>query len=59
MPPPSFSHQTAVVLPRAIQSWLKDIIQKIRSALLAADEAKRHSILSAIRSEERRVGKEC
>ncbi|KAJ9475194.1 hypothetical protein PHBOTO_005262 [Pseudozyma hubeiensis] len=48
MPPPSFSHQTAVVLPRAIQSWLKDIIQKIRSALLATDEAKRHSILSSI-----------
>lgn len=48
MPPPSFSHQTAVVLPRAIQSWLKDIISKIRSALLATDEAKRHSILSAI-----------
>ncbi|EST08538.1 Hamartin [Kalmanozyma brasiliensis GHG001] len=48
MPPPSFSHQTSVVLPRAIQSWLKDTIQKIRSALLANDEAKRHSILSAI-----------
>ncbi|CBQ72314.1 conserved hypothetical protein [Sporisorium reilianum SRZ2] len=48
MPPPSFSHQTAVVLPRAIQSWLKDIISKIKSALLATDEAKRHSILSAI-----------
>ncbi|SPO26162.1 uncharacterized protein UTRI_02438 [Ustilago trichophora] len=28
--------------------WLKDIIQKIRSALLAPDESKRHSILSAI-----------
>ena len=48
MPPPSFSHQTAVVLPRATQSWLKDLLQKIRSALLADDEAKRHSILSSI-----------
>ncbi|CDR98882.1 uncharacterized protein SPSC_05816 [Sporisorium scitamineum] len=48
MPPPSFSHQTAVVLPRAIQSWLKDIISKIKSTLQATDEAKRHSILSAI-----------
>ncbi|KAJ1020767.1 hypothetical protein NDA16_004158 [Ustilago loliicola] len=48
MPPSSFSHQTAVVLPRAIQSWLKDTIQKVRSALLADDEAKRHSILSSI-----------
>ncbi|SNX84799.1 uncharacterized protein MEPE_03508 [Melanopsichium pennsylvanicum] len=48
MPPPSFSHQTAVVLPRAIQSWLKEIIQKVRSALLANDEVRRHSILSAI-----------
>lgn len=50
MPPPSFSHQTAVVLPRAIQSWLKDLIHKIRSALLATDESTRHSILSAIES---------
>ncbi|KAI3476303.1 hypothetical protein L1887_62140 [Cichorium endivia] len=48
MPPPSFSHQTAVVLPRAVQSWLKELIQKIRSALTANDEIKRHSILSAI-----------
>lgn len=48
MPPPSFSHQTAVVLPRAIQSWLKDTIQKVKSALLADDEAERHSILSSI-----------
>ncbi len=48
MPPPSFSHQTAVVLPRAVQSWLKELIQKIRSALTVNDEIKRHSILSAI-----------
>ncbi|SAM81798.1 uncharacterized protein UBRO_03054 [Ustilago bromivora] len=48
MPPPSFSHQTSVVLPRAIQSWLKETIQKVKSALLADDQAKRHSILSTI-----------
>ncbi|PWZ02070.1 hypothetical protein BCV70DRAFT_56611 [Testicularia cyperi] len=48
MPPPSFSHPPAVVLPRSVQSWLKDISQKIRSALLSTEAAKCHAIVSAI-----------
>lgn len=48
MPPPSFSHPPATVLPRAVQTWLKDLSQKLRSALLATDEAKRHVIVSSI-----------
>ncbi|EPQ29418.1 uncharacterized protein PFL1_03173 [Pseudozyma flocculosa PF-1] len=49
MPPPSFSHPASTVsIPRSVQSWIKDVCQKMRAALLATDDAQRAELIRTI-----------